>query len=50
MKFIDLHILPTSQSVGKANTLLREVKHNLEEYGSTLDSENYQMVEGLLAM
>jgi hypothetical protein len=50
MKFIDLHILPTSESVGKANVLLTEAKQNLEEYGSTMDPGNYQMAEGLLAM
>jgi hypothetical protein len=50
MKFIDLHILPTSESVGKANILLKEAKQNLEEHGSTMDLGNYQMAEGLLAM
>ena len=50
VKFIDLHILPTSGSIGKANALLTEAKQNLEEYRSTMDSENYQMVGGLLAM
>ena len=50
MKFIDLHILPTSESVGKANTLLTEAKQNLEEYGSTMGLGNYQIAEGLLAM
>jgi hypothetical protein len=48
--FIDLHILPTSERVGKANTLLTEAKQNLEEHGSTMELGSYQMAEGLLEM
>ena len=50
MEFINVHILHTSERVGKADILLQEAEQSLEEYGSTIDSDNRKMAEGLLAM
>jgi hypothetical protein len=50
MAFINAHILHTSERVGKADMLLQEAEQSLEEYGSTIGSENRKMAEGLLTM
>ena len=50
MEFINAHILHTSERVGKADMFLQEAEKSLEEYGSTIDSDNRKMAEGLLAM
>jgi hypothetical protein len=47
---LDMHILPTSEKVLEADTLLNEASLKVEEFRGILDQETYEMAQGKLEM
>jgi len=49
LKLARMHILPTSERMGKADRLLTEAKQLLEDYEGSIGLEERRTAEGLLA-
>jgi hypothetical protein len=47
---LDMPILPTSEKVMEADTLLKKAGLKLEEFRGTLGQESYEMAQGWLEM
>ncbi len=43
-----MHILPTSQLLVEADSLLKDASLKVQKLGHTLSPENYNMAQGLL--
>lgn len=43
-----MHILPTSQLLAEADSLLNDASLKVQKLGNTLSPENYNMAQGLL--
>jgi hypothetical protein len=43
-----MHILPTSQLLMEADSLLKDASLKVQKLGNTLSLENYNMAQGLL--
>ena len=43
-----MHIIPTSQLLAEADSLLKDASLKVENLGNTLSPENYNMALGLL--